>query len=303
MASRDMCKHLVSEAYKRRIGSAVRKAVLTYLADVASPDGSGIWCSKGTIAAETEVGRTTVKATIKDFLSEGLLHETGRSSHSNGYTVEYALDVGALEALPRIKPPRSRTTRPDMTRSPTDPVTHRPGREAPQTRSPTDPQEGRPPTPNRKKTIKEPCAADGSASDFDFESFLDQFVEAYPRPGVRRDIELAMRRALDGGEDPDWILDGARQYRAQQEGNEARFISYPQNWIDGRRWTEFERTKSPEETHAALLESWAEEIRDGSPWAVRFIQATWVREILTRGLCTVEQIEAMGFDPSSGERR
>lgn len=40
----------------RRFGSAARKQIIMFLADKASDDGSGIWCSKGTIQRHTELG-------------------------------------------------------------------------------------------------------------------------------------------------------------------------------------------------------------------------------------------------------
>ncbi|MFE3839549.1 hypothetical protein ABNX41_21150, partial [Rhodobacteraceae bacterium PA1-206B] len=63
---------------QRKFGSPVRKQIIMFLADKASDDGSGIWCSKGTIQRHTELGETTVKRTINKFLSEGILIETGR---------------------------------------------------------------------------------------------------------------------------------------------------------------------------------------------------------------------------------
>ena len=48
---------------ERKFGSATRKQIIMFLADKASDDGSGIWCSKGTIQRHTELGETTVKRT------------------------------------------------------------------------------------------------------------------------------------------------------------------------------------------------------------------------------------------------
>ena len=66
---------------------AARKQIIMFLADKAIDDGSGIWCSKGTIQRHTELSESTVKRTIIDFLREGLLIETGRRQCKNGYTV------------------------------------------------------------------------------------------------------------------------------------------------------------------------------------------------------------------------
>jgi len=58
-----------------------------FLADKASDDGSGIWCSKGTIQRHTELGETTVKRAVRAFLKEGILVETGSRTCKNGFTV------------------------------------------------------------------------------------------------------------------------------------------------------------------------------------------------------------------------
>ncbi|MEM7750187.1 MAG: hypothetical protein AAF346_18185 [Pseudomonadota bacterium] len=84
---------------ERKFGSATRKQIIMFLADKASDDGSGIWCSKGTIQRHTELGETTVKRTIRDFLKEGILIETGARGCKNGFTVVYRIDLTRIEAL------------------------------------------------------------------------------------------------------------------------------------------------------------------------------------------------------------
>ncbi len=44
-----MSWRVANECADRRFGSAARKQIIMFLADKASDDGSGIWCSKGTI--------------------------------------------------------------------------------------------------------------------------------------------------------------------------------------------------------------------------------------------------------------
>ena len=41
----------------RPFGSPLRKQIIMFLADTASDDEFGIWCSKGTIQRHTELGR------------------------------------------------------------------------------------------------------------------------------------------------------------------------------------------------------------------------------------------------------
>ena len=51
-----MSWHVAKECAERRFRSAPRKQIIMFLADKASDDGSGIWCSKGTIQRHTELG-------------------------------------------------------------------------------------------------------------------------------------------------------------------------------------------------------------------------------------------------------
>jgi DNA-binding Lrp family transcriptional regulator len=76
-----------------------------FLADKASDDGSGIWCSKGTIQRHTELGETSVKRTVRELLKEGILVETGARTCKNGFRVVYRIDLAMVEALdPTLEP-------------------------------------------------------------------------------------------------------------------------------------------------------------------------------------------------------
>lgn len=88
---------------ERKFGSATRKQIIMFLADKASDDGSGIWCSKGYIARHTELSKSTVKRTITQFLNEGIILETGKRSNSRGYTVEYRINLDQVAQLPMNK--------------------------------------------------------------------------------------------------------------------------------------------------------------------------------------------------------
>ncbi|WP_242601396.1 hypothetical protein [Pseudaestuariivita atlantica] len=94
---------------ERKFGSATRKQIIMFLADKASDDGSGIWCSKGMIQRHTELGETTVKRTIRDFLKEGILVETGARGCKNGFTVVYRIDLTRIEGLELTAEPEIET--------------------------------------------------------------------------------------------------------------------------------------------------------------------------------------------------
>lgn len=97
-----MSNHLITECSKRKIGSLTRFAMMSYLADKASDDGRGIYASKQTMADELDTTKKTVIETIKALIADGLLIVVGERACSNGHTVEYAIDVDALRALPLV---------------------------------------------------------------------------------------------------------------------------------------------------------------------------------------------------------
>lgn len=68
-----MSWRVANECADRRFGSAARKQIIMFMADKASDDGSGIWCSRGMIQRHTELGESIMKRTISDFLREGIL--------------------------------------------------------------------------------------------------------------------------------------------------------------------------------------------------------------------------------------
>jgi hypothetical protein len=116
-----MSWRVANECAECRFGSAARKQIIMFLADKASDDGSGIWCSKGTIQRHTELGESTVKRTISDFLKEGILVETGRRPCKNGFTVIYRILLARVMALESTAEPD------DGTGVTVDPVQPEPG--------------------------------------------------------------------------------------------------------------------------------------------------------------------------------
>lgn len=98
-----MSNEVTTIAQKRVVGSATRKAVLMYLADRASDDGSGIWTSKAHIAADTELSKRSVQNVMNQFEIEGLLVKVGTKACTNGFTFEYRLEMPLLMALPSTR--------------------------------------------------------------------------------------------------------------------------------------------------------------------------------------------------------
>ena len=93
-----MSRKLVTLVYERKIGSMLRKAVLSCMADRANDDGSGIWLSKGRIADEIEASRRSVITAINGLVADGLLIDHGM--RKAGSTHEYSIHVETLADMP-----------------------------------------------------------------------------------------------------------------------------------------------------------------------------------------------------------
>lgn len=99
-----MSWEVTSLVRSRKVGNPTSKSILMIFADVANHDGGGIWLSKASIAAETEVGINTVRSHIKKMTERGILKEVGKRKCSNGFTVVYDMDLAVINALELTRP-------------------------------------------------------------------------------------------------------------------------------------------------------------------------------------------------------
>ena len=87
-------------AKRKKVGHAITKSVLNYMADCASDDGTGIWVSKLNMAADLEVNATSVRRAIAALQEMGVVKEMGRvPRRAGGYTIDYSICIEAVEAL------------------------------------------------------------------------------------------------------------------------------------------------------------------------------------------------------------
>lgn len=133
-----MSNQVTSIVKRRVVGSSAKKAVLMYMADNASEDGSGIWTSKSNMAADLETTRRSVQRHISDLMEQGLISEHGKRKCTHGFTVEYCINLEAVLKL-------------DGTRDTMSPVTPRHP-----TRDTLSPQDVTPCHPNHSGTTQEP---------------------------------------------------------------------------------------------------------------------------------------------------
>ena len=287
-----MSWRVANECADRRFGSAARKQIIMFLADKASDDGSGIWCSKGTIQRHTELGESTVKRTISDFLREGILIETGRRPCKNGFTVIYRIVLARVMALESSAEPD------EGTGSTVDPVQPEPG-----TGSTMDGVRGPQWTPNHPETIhKPPTRKRAEAAAVEDERF-EKIWAAYPKDRQRGKAACLTRiaEAVQEGVDPDDLLRAVQAYATESEGFTRSKVCFADNWFQSRRWQAFierieaerKATEAVQADHHVKLVGW---IRDRSPMC-KHISPSQIAALVAARQVTGAQLRAVGLTP------
>lgn len=125
-----MSMELMVAALKVKVGNHGRKLVLIKLADNANDRGE-CWPSYQHVADQCEMGRSTVKAHIKQLADDGFIKIEARNDGKSSNRYRLTIDKGIS------KPKQARTT--TKTRSESDPVETRPSQNSAHTRSESDP--------------------------------------------------------------------------------------------------------------------------------------------------------------------
>lgn len=258
-----------------------------FLADKASDDGSGIWCSKGTIQRHTELGESTVKRTIRDFLKEGILVETGARGCKNGFTVVYRIDLAKIEALELTAEPEIETGATVV------PVQPDPGTGATVAGVP-----GPPRPPNHPKTIHKPPTRERVAAEV---KEAEKILAAYPPDRVRGRVDCIrlIRATLDEGVRAEDLLHAVRAYANESAGFTRSKVCFSDNWFKSGRWRKYveEFAKSREEAkakEAEMLAGLAGWVTDRHPLC-RHITPKQIDALLAAELVTQDQIQAAGL--------
>jgi len=285
-----MSWRIANECAERRFGSAARKQIIMFLADKASDDGSGIWCSKGTIQRHTELSESTVKRTIIDFLQEGILIETGRRHCKNGYTVIYRI---ALERVASMET----TAEPDVLTG----VTVNPVQPEPGTGSTVAGVRGSRWTPNHPKTIHKPPTRRREAEEEVEDLEAEKILAAYPQDRIRdrRTCLLQIAAAVKAGVMPDDLLKAVKTYATETEGYTRSKICFSDNWFKVRRWekglaqiqADREKAREAEAKGRSRLASW---IHEHHPMC-RHITNRQFEDLIAMRLVTPEQVRAAGL--------
>ena len=272
---------------ERKFGSATRKQIIMFLADKASDDGSGIWCSKGTIQRHTELGETTVKRTVREFLKEGILVETGARTCKNGFTVVYRIDLAMVEALEPTAEPEIETG------STVAPVQSGPGTGATVAGVP-----GPPRPPNHPKTIHKPPTRKRVAME---DEAAELVLAGYPSDRLRGKAECLsrIRDILEAGTEAEDLLQAVKAYATESAGFTRSKVCFSDNWFKSGRWRTYvvDMAKSRDETRvkqAEMLAGLANWVTDMHPLC-RHITPGQVDALLAAELVTKAQIQAVGL--------
>ena len=258
-----------------------------FLADKASDDGSGIWCSKGTIQRHTELGETTVKRTIREFLKEGILIETGARGCKNGFTVVYRINLARIETLePTLYPSID-------TGATVDPVHTDPG-----TGARIAGVRGSPRPPNNPKTIQKPPSREQEAVE---NEKAEQILAAYPPDKLRAAATCTalIKVAFDAGVCFEDLLQSVKDYADETIRFTRSKVCFSDNWFRTERWRSYvdniaTNRKEQKETEAEILVGLAKWVKRRHPLC-RHITAVQIDDLLSAQLVTRDQIQAAGL--------
>ena len=208
--------NLVSNVIQtKKIGSLTKKAILMYMADKASDDGSGIWVSKGNMAADLEMSTRAVRVNIKDMLATGVLKIAGQKQCRNGYTIDYKINLELISKLPSTRPPLN-GSHPyhGTTFSPTSEL----GSDKPLI-----------------KPLNEPILLVRSI-DVVVEQFK-QFWDKYPRKTAKAQAQKVFARALTKI-DFDDMMKKLELFISLHKETKKEFIPHASTWLNQERWND-----------------------------------------------------------------
>lgn len=223
--------NLVSNVIQTKlIGSPTKKAILMYMADKASDDGSGIWVSKGNMAADLEMSSRAVRVHIKDMLAMGILKVSGQKECRNGYTIDYQINLQIVSQLPSTRPPLN-DVHPyhGMTFSPTPEL-----------------NSGKP----SKEPSNEPIILVRSI-DVVIEQFKE-FWDKYPRKTAKAQAQKVFARALTKI-DFKLMMEKLDIFIEAHKDTKKEFIPHASTWLNQERWNDEYETENKLDTQKEVL--------------------------------------------------
>ncbi|MBD9528402.1 helix-turn-helix domain-containing protein [Paracoccus sp. PAR01] len=298
-----MSHEVITLVSSRIVGSAAAKAVLLNMADKASAGGEGVFCSKATIAAETELSLPTVKREVKALLERGLIRETGETrACANGHTIVYDMNLEAVLALPKWKDGRRIGAVQRDTGITVNPVQGEPG----SPRTPTGIRVNPHPVQGEPLTVLEPSlnqpptplrGVGAGGVDIHFDEFWSAFPSQIEPDAARK----AFAKVLASGEiDGPALVAAAKAYAGSREVGRG----YPMkaaNWLARGGWRVAVAGQGAEAAapavaadRDAVARHWAEAVKAGHSYCASAINATTARRMIALGLVTAAELRKVG---------
>lgn len=269
---------------KRKFGSAPRKQVIMFLADKASDDGEGVYCSKHSIAKFTELSLATVKRIVRDFIAEGILVQTGERECDYGYTNEYRICLAAVSKLHDLT---KRKTDAQGGRQKTG-VSKTPDANDPASEVTMTPPPGSSRPPNHPKTTQKPPTR-VDAREADNQGF-EKVWSAYPADRRRNKATCRQhfQQALDDGTPAEELSRAVRAYATETEGYTRSKVCFSDNWFRESRWQRYVEEAREAQIDAAEKEGkhfrqLARYVRERN-WMCQHISRNEAGELLSPGL-------------------
>lgn len=222
-----MSNKISSIIQTKKIGSSTKKAILMYMADKASDDGTGIWVSKSNMAADLEMTDRAVRQHIKEMLGMNIIKEAGQRKCRYGYTVDYSINIAAISLL-------------ESTRS------------TPELHSPLNDIHPHPcttfsgtPEPRSDKPSLEPSLEPNilsSSDDNDLDLFERVFWSKYPKKvgkkAALKSFKSVMKQVDRGKVHYGEFMTGFEKYVASMQGKDLQYVKHFATWLNGEHWND-----------------------------------------------------------------
>lgn len=89
----------------------------------------------------------------------------------------------------------------------------------------------------------------------DTHKLFNEFWGFHPRTTRRDETKAAFIEAVGFGVSPKWIINSAKSYRDEQDGNKTSFVSTALAWLEKSRWQDFDApVQSDPQDRSALIE-------------------------------------------------
>jgi len=200
----------------KKIGSPTKKAIMMYMADKASDDGTGIWVSKPNMAADLELSIRALQTNIASLVSEQLIAENGQRKIKQGYTVDYAIRLEMVSCLPSTRTPAADAPLQQMHVYPRTECTPTPAVDAVK--------------PSKEPSTK-PLLSPLEESEFDL------FWDYYPKKVAKGDARKAFAKALtkvSGSK----LVSAVQPFANSVKHKDPKFIPHASTWLNGERWAD-----------------------------------------------------------------